>query len=73
MPVPPGAPIINTVMNDTHKLTLLTSLIRTYFSDDLQFDETPAAAKKRMKLRLAILELSEDPYAARATKEQPTQ
>jgi len=56
-------------MNDASKLTLLTSLIRTFFSDDLQFDETPAGAKKRMQLRLAILELSEDPYAAQARKE----
>ena len=56
-------------MNDTSKLTLLTSLIRTFFSDDLQFDETPAGAKKRMQLRQAILELSEDPYAAQAAKE----
>jgi len=56
-------------MNDTHRLTLLTSLIRTYFSDDLQFDDTPAGVKKRMQLRLAILELSEDPYAAQAAKE----
>lgn len=57
-------------MNDTHKLTLLTSLIRSYFSDDLQFDETPAGAKKRMQLRKAILELSIDPYAEQT---QPTQ
>jgi hypothetical protein len=56
-------------MNDSHRLTLLTSLIRSYFSDDLQFDETPAGAKKRMQLRLAILELSEDPYAAQAANE----
>ena len=56
-------------MNDASKLTLLTSLIRTFFSDDLQFDETPAGAKKRMQLRLAILELSEDPYATQAAKE----
>ena len=55
-------------MNDSHRLTLLTSLIRTFFSDDLQFDETPAGAKKRMQLRLAILELSEDPYAEQAAK-----
>lgn len=46
-------------MNDTHKLTLLQSLIRSYFSDDLQFDETPAGAKKRMQLRQAIMELSD--------------
>jgi hypothetical protein len=60
-------------MNDSHKLTLLTSLIRTFFSDDLQFDETPAGAKKRMQLRQAILELSADPYAARkADKELAT-
>jgi hypothetical protein len=57
-------------MNDTHKLTLLTSLIRTFFSDDLQFDETPAGAKKRMQLRQAILELSADPYAARKTDKE---
>jgi hypothetical protein len=56
-------------MNDSHRLTLLTSLIRTFFSDDLQFDETPAGAKKRMQLRQAILELSVDPYAAQAAKE----
>ena len=56
-------------MNDTHRLTLLTSLIRTYFSEDLQFDDTPAGVKKRMQLRLAILELSEDPYAAQTMKE----
>ena len=56
-------------MNDSNRLTLLTSLIRSYFSDDLQFDETPVGAKKRMQLRQAILELSEDPYAAQAAKE----
>jgi len=56
-------------MDNTHKLTLLTSLIRTFFSDDLQFDETPAGAKKRMQLRQAILELSADPYAVQCEKE----
>lgn len=56
-------------MNDTYRLTILTSLIRTFFSDDLQFDETPAGAKKRMQLRKAILELSVDPYAAQCEKE----
>ena len=56
-------------MTDSHRLTLLTSLIRTYFSYDLQFDDTPAGVKKRMQLRLAILKLSEDPYATQAAKE----
>jgi len=56
-------------MDNTHRLTLLTSLIRTFFSDDLQFDETPAGAKKRMQLQKSILELSVDPYAAQCEKE----
>jgi hypothetical protein len=45
-------------MNATHQLELLKSLIRSYFSDDLQFDETPEGARKRMQLRQAILDLS---------------
>lgn len=45
-------------MNETHQLELLKSLIRSYFSEDLQFDETPKGAQKRMQLRLAILDLS---------------
>jgi hypothetical protein len=48
-------------MNDSHKLILLQTLIKTFFSDDLQFDETPAGAKKRMDLRKAILELTGEP------------
>lgn len=45
-------------MTDSHKLIILSELIRIFFSDELQFDETPEGAKKRMKLRLAILDLS---------------
>ena len=45
-------------MTDSQKLILLSILINTFFSDELQFDETPEGAKKRMKLRLAILDLS---------------
>jgi hypothetical protein len=45
-------------MNNTHALEVLKMLIKTYFSDELQFDETPAGARKRMELRKAILDLS---------------
>jgi len=45
-------------MNDTQTLIVLKMLIQTYFSDDLQFDETPEGAMKRMKLRQAILDMS---------------
>lgn len=47
-------------MTAVHQLELLKSLIRSYFSDKLQFDETPEGAKKRMELRLAILELTKN-------------
>lgn len=44
-------------MNDTQTLIVLKMLVATYLSDDLQFDETPEGAKKRMKLRQAIVEM----------------
>lgn len=46
-------------MNDSNTLALLRALIRSYFSDELQLDESPVAAKKRLQLRQAILDLSE--------------
>jgi hypothetical protein len=45
-------------MNDTHKLLLIQTLIKTYFSEELQYDETPTGAKKRNDLKKAILDLS---------------
>jgi len=46
-------------MNNTHTLVLLKALLKTYFSEELQYDETPVAAKKRLELRNAIIELTE--------------
>jgi len=45
-------------MTDTHKLIVLSSLINIFFSDEVQFDETPEGVEKRTKLRQAILDLS---------------
>lgn len=56
--VPGREHTIEPVMNDSHTLALLRALIRTYFSDELQLDESPVAAKKRLELRKAILDLS---------------
>ena len=47
-------------MTAAHQLELLKSLIRSYFSDDLQYDETPEGAKKRLELKQAIVELSKE-------------
>jgi hypothetical protein len=41
-------------MNDTHKLALLVSLLRSYFDPELQYDETPIGAKKRKDFEIAI-------------------
>jgi len=56
--VPGREHTMDPVMNDSHTLALLRALIRTYFSDELQHDESPVAAKKRLELRKAIIDLS---------------
>lgn len=43
-------------MSTNHQLILLKALLKSYFSKELEHDETPAAAKKRLDLRNAILE-----------------
>jgi hypothetical protein len=45
-------------MNNTHTLEILKALIKTYFSMELQYDESPAGAKKRKDIQKAILELT---------------
>jgi len=45
-------------MKDNHQLALLKTLLKSYFSEELEYDETPTAAKKRLDLRNAILELT---------------
>ena len=45
-------------MNDTHKLILLSTLIRTFFSEELQNDNTPEGVSKKAKLQQAILDMS---------------
>lgn len=40
-----------------HNLKSLKDLIRSYFSDELQNDETPIAAKKRQTLKQEILKI----------------
>jgi hypothetical protein len=45
-------------MNNIHTLELLKALIKSYFSEELQYDESPQAAAKREELRKAIVDLS---------------
>lgn len=45
-------------MSANHQLALLKALLKSYFSEELQYDESPAGAKKRTELQQAILELS---------------
>lgn len=47
-------------MNNTHQLVLLKTLIKLYFSEELQHNETPAAAKKRVEILKEILTLCEN-------------
>jgi hypothetical protein len=39
---------------------VLSTLIRTFLSEELQYDETPEGAKKRNKLKAVILEMTKD-------------
>jgi hypothetical protein len=45
-------------MHAIHQLELLKALVRSYFSEELQYDESPQAAAKREELRKAIVDLS---------------
>lgn len=47
------------VMSTIHELVLLKTLIKLYFSKELQHDETPLAAKKRVEILKEILTLCE--------------
>lgn len=47
-------------MNATSELVVLKMLVKTYFSDEIQYDETPEGARKREELRKAIVALSKD-------------
>ena len=47
-------------MNATSELVVLKMLVNTYFSDEIQYDETPEGARKREELRKAIVALSKD-------------
>ena len=46
-------------MNTAQELELIKCLIRCYFDTELQNDETPAAAKKRVELLKSLLEMAE--------------
>lgn len=59
MTVPLKVPIINTVMSVLAQYEVLKCLVRVYFSDELQHNETPAAAKKRQEILKEILEIAE--------------
>ena len=43
---------------DTHTLIVLTTLIRTFFSDEVQLNNTPEGVSKKAKLQQAILDMS---------------
>lgn len=47
-------------MSNTHKLEVLKCLIRAYFSEKLQHDENPSAAKTRKDILTQILTLAEE-------------
>ena len=44
-------------MNDIQEL-LLKALVKSYFNEELQRDESPGAAKKRLELQKIVVELS---------------
>lgn len=46
-------------MNNTNLLHL-SHLIKKYLRDDVQYDESPTGAQKRLRLKKSIIKLSEE-------------